>query len=284
MDMGDYSNDIDENIKIIKDYLGYNRSYYIGYAGATTQMLYAMGTREPLLKDRILKGIFLTPCTFMDKEPPAALEIWTGKLDIYEFPGSNWLNGDKTKACTVVNEVKCAQLDQYDNLQPNSVKANAHLAQMAQTKKFSKFAESWPDNKTSVVLDDNLNKFQAFPTSIYTMQFDETCGPRESENLNKEILKGVYQEDEKNYFVVPDKAAIGHTYFTVKNDVAALLKTDISISTDAALTLKTFAKEHLTKTGGYANPAGDYRSSRDVASTFVFNAAAMGLAVSAILI
>ena len=116
------------------------------------------------------------------------------------------------------------------------------------------------------------------------MQFDETCGPRESENLNKEILKGVYQEDEKNYFVVPDKAAIGHTYFTVKNDVAALLKTDISISTDAALTLKTFAKEHLTKTGGYANPAGDYRSSRDVASTFVFNAAAMGLAVSAILI
>ena len=131
MDMGDYSNDIDENIKIIKDYLGYNRSYYIGYAGATTQMLYAMGTREPLLKDRILKGIFLTPCTFMDKEPPAALEIWTGKLDIYEFPGSNWLSGDKTKACTVVNEVKCAQLDQYDNLQPNSVKANAHLAQMA---------------------------------------------------------------------------------------------------------------------------------------------------------
>jgi len=53
LSLTDLWKDIEGNIDIIKTYLGYDNSYYVGYAGATSQMLYALATQEPYLKEHL---------------------------------------------------------------------------------------------------------------------------------------------------------------------------------------------------------------------------------------
>ena len=127
--MFDMYRDIPENMAIIKSYLGYDISWYIGYSGATTQILYGMATDEPNLNGKIQKAILLAPCTIpaVETKPPGALEIFTANIDVYEFSGPNWRN-DKEKACTVTSAEVCYAMDQYDGLQSTSVISNVHLA------------------------------------------------------------------------------------------------------------------------------------------------------------
>lgn len=54
--------DIKSNIDIIKAYLGYDTYWYIGYSGATSQMLYTLATQEPYLFERLRRAILLAPC------------------------------------------------------------------------------------------------------------------------------------------------------------------------------------------------------------------------------
>ena len=55
--------DIKANIEIVKAYTGYELVDYVGYSGATTQMLFALSSEEPYLKERIRKTVLLAPCT-----------------------------------------------------------------------------------------------------------------------------------------------------------------------------------------------------------------------------
>ena len=91
-DMFDMYEDIKANIDIIRYYLGFDIMWYIGYSGATTQMIYGMAKDEPYLRGKIQKAILLAPCTISSKEskPPGALEIYSAKVDVYEFSGPNW--------------------------------------------------------------------------------------------------------------------------------------------------------------------------------------------------
>ena len=63
MSLTDQWLDIKANIEIIKAYIGYDELYYVGYSGATTQMLYALATEEPFLAERVKKVVLLAPCT-----------------------------------------------------------------------------------------------------------------------------------------------------------------------------------------------------------------------------
>ena len=44
MSLTDQWLDIKSNIEIVKAYVGYDEVFYVGYSGATTQMLYALAT------------------------------------------------------------------------------------------------------------------------------------------------------------------------------------------------------------------------------------------------
>ena len=59
------------------------------------------------------------------------------------------------------------------------------------------------------------------------------------------------------YEVFYDK--VGHRYFEVSNDFAAKLKTHIAIEKGEAAGLLLSAKEYLRRTGGYINPAGEFK-------------------------
>ena len=139
--------DIEANINIIKSYLGYDTYWYVGYSGATSQMLYAMTLFEPFLFERLRRAILLAPCTIPKFPPPGAVEIWTSGIDVYEFSGPNWSESDERKACSVVSDEVCLQLNRYDNLEPTSVKTNVHQAQMNSMERFQEFVEGWPTNK-----------------------------------------------------------------------------------------------------------------------------------------
>ena len=54
--------DIKANINIIKAYLGFDAYWYIGYSGATTQMIYALVAEEPFLRNKLRKSLLLAPC------------------------------------------------------------------------------------------------------------------------------------------------------------------------------------------------------------------------------
>jgi len=112
---------------VIKAYQGFDDFWYVGYSGATTQMLYALVDHAPKLQDKLRKAILLAPCTTPKFEPPGALKIWESSIDVYEFSGDDWSDG-KAKACTVINESTCDSLNYYDKLESTSVKSNAHLA------------------------------------------------------------------------------------------------------------------------------------------------------------
>jgi lysosomal acid lipase/cholesteryl ester hydrolase len=89
-DLFDMWQDIEANIKTIKAYKGYDTFWYIGYSGATSQMLYAMREEGPYLSRKLRKTILLAPCTFPQYEPPGALKLWESDIDVYEFGGQDW--------------------------------------------------------------------------------------------------------------------------------------------------------------------------------------------------
>ncbi len=126
-DLFDMWQDIEGNIKTIKAYTGYDTFWYIGYSSATSQMLYAMQEQSPKLQRKLRKSILLAPCTVPEYSPPGALKIWKSGIDVYEFGGPSW-ETDQQKACTVIPESECDQLNAYNRNQATSIKMNSHIA------------------------------------------------------------------------------------------------------------------------------------------------------------
>ena len=58
--------DIKANVDIVKAYLGFDAFWYIGYSGATTQMVYALVESEPYFRGNLRKSLLLAPCFIMD--------------------------------------------------------------------------------------------------------------------------------------------------------------------------------------------------------------------------
>lgn len=93
-------------------------------------MLYGLVEDSNKLKKRLRKVVLLAPCTTPNIAPPGALGIWASNIDVHSFSGPSW-SSDKSKACTVIPEADCDQLNSFDKLQATSVKSNAHLGQLA---------------------------------------------------------------------------------------------------------------------------------------------------------
>jgi len=66
-------------------------------------------------------------------------------------------------------------LVQYDNLQPTSLKYNAHFSQLKQAGKFQEFVNSWPNVKLGREID--VSNIATVPVSLYVLAFDEVCLP-----------------------------------------------------------------------------------------------------------
>ena len=98
-------------------------------------MYYALAKQEPYLAERVKRAVLLAPCSIFATPPPGSLEIWAAQLDIYEMSGPNW-DVDKAKACTVTDKYVCEAMDEFDGLQPTSLKSNVHIGQIAQEKVF----------------------------------------------------------------------------------------------------------------------------------------------------
>ena len=62
-DQFDLWKDIEANIKVIKAYQGFDDYWYVGYSGATTQLLYAMVEHSTRFVDKMRKAILLAPCS-----------------------------------------------------------------------------------------------------------------------------------------------------------------------------------------------------------------------------
>ena len=163
--------DVEANIRVMKSFTGYNELYYVGYSSATTQMLYGMVEDSAKLENKLLKAVFLAPCTIPANAPPGAIGIWKSGIDVYSFSGPNW-SEDKPKACAVIPEADCDQLNSYDKRQATSVKSNAHLGQLAESNRFQKFVKEWPTKKVGVKID--LDRVR-YPISMYVDQFDTVC-------------------------------------------------------------------------------------------------------------
>ena len=114
--------DIEANIRVIKSFKGYDDFFYIGYSGATAQMLYGMVEDSAKIEKTMRKAVLIAPCTTPNTKPPGALGIWASDIDVYSFNGPNW-SEDKPKACSVLPEAECDQLNSYDKLPASSVKA-----------------------------------------------------------------------------------------------------------------------------------------------------------------
>ena len=164
--------DIKANLGIVKAYTGYELVDYVGYSGATSQMLFALSSEEPYLIDKVRKVVLLAPCTIYALAPPGSLEIFAAQLEILEIPGANW-EADKAKVCSITSKRICESMDSWDGLQPTSLKSNVHIGQIFTVKKFQEYAEDWPSNKKGREID--LTKVQNIPVSLYTAQFDEVC-------------------------------------------------------------------------------------------------------------
>lgn len=164
--------DIKANIEIVKAYTGYDIVDYVGYSGATSQMLFALASEEPYLKEKVRKVVLLAPCTIYASSPPGSLEIFAAQLEIYELPGANWQT-DKEKVCSITNKKICEKLDYWDELQPTSLKSNVHIGQIYTTQRFQEFADDWPQNKKGRDID--VSVVESIPVSLYTAQFDELC-------------------------------------------------------------------------------------------------------------
>ena len=114
-DFFDEWKDIEANVRVMKSYTGYDDLYYVGYSGATAQMLYGMVEDTTKLQNKLRKAVFLAPCTTPKSAPPGALGIWKSDIDVHSFSGPSW-SEDKLKACTVLPEADCDQLNSYDKL------------------------------------------------------------------------------------------------------------------------------------------------------------------------
>ena len=112
-DLFDMWNDIDANIDTIKAYQGYDTFWYIGYSGGASQMLYALKEQYTKLERKLRRAILLAPCTFPQYQPAGALSIWESGIDVYAFSDPDW-SAQKTKACTVIPESQCDQLNVYN--------------------------------------------------------------------------------------------------------------------------------------------------------------------------
>ena len=110
--------------------------------------------------------------------------MWEAGIDVYSFSGEDW-EDQKLKACSVMSESICDQLNYYDKLEPTSVKANAHLAQLADRKKFQKYVESWPNSKTGIEVD--ISKTKDVKVSLYVDQFDDVCEAVYAEQIAKAL-------------------------------------------------------------------------------------------------
>ena len=133
--MQDMYLDIEENINVIKAYLGYDELWYVGYSGATSQMLFGLATQEEFLKTRLLKAILMAPCTIPQFKQPGALEMYTAGIDIFEISGPNW-QSDRTKACTVVNSDTCSAMAVFDKAEATSLNMNVQFSQIQEVKRF----------------------------------------------------------------------------------------------------------------------------------------------------
>ena len=115
--------------------MGYKDLWYIGYSGATSQMLYALATNEAYFRERVWHVSLLAPCTVPAAERPGVLNLWSSGIDIKEIAGPDW-GSDFEKACTVVSNYTCIDMEVYEDQQPTSLKTQVHISQMASKKKF----------------------------------------------------------------------------------------------------------------------------------------------------
>jgi len=217
-------------------------------------MLYGMAKDEPYLRGKIQKAILLAPCTIpsKDSKPPGALEIYSAKVDVYEFSGSNW-SDEKQKACTVTKSATCEAMDFYDDLQPTSVLSNVHKAQMSEVAAFQELVEAWPNKRDSNLID--LEAFDSFPISYHVAQFDKICEPWYSEPLKNTTELRV----DSLYTLYTNE--IGHDLFAFSSNITSNysleIATEIEIESGRAKALKTQGRAFLTRSGGYYNPADD---------------------------
>ena len=174
-------------------------------------MLYALVDHSPVFVGKMRKAILLAPCTQPIFEYPGALKMYEAGIDVYEFSGPDW-EEQKLKACSVVSESICDQLNFYDKLESTSVKANAHMAQLSSTNRFQKFVESWPNTKNGIEVDIGYTK--GVSVSLYVNQFDEVCSAFRAEALDAALDSVV-----DKYNLITDNR--GHTYFTESNAYAA---------------------------------------------------------------